>query len=133
MLKLGILVVTSWSSTAVINFLNAKSKYTTLTFSKSSSSSCPGTYSLFISSSLYAGKSSSLGTSILFVSESLSITSFPSASFASVISAKFVNFLPNSAVSFTLHAIFTSLYDNVVPSNAFIIFAPVDVSLAFDK
>ena len=50
----------------------------------------------------------------MFVSESLSITSFPSESLASVISAKFVNFLPNSAVSFTLHAIFTSLYDNVV-------------------
>ena len=53
-LNVGYLFVTSWSSTAVINFLKAKSKYTTLTFSKSSSSSCPGIYSvpLFISSSL---------------------------------------------------------------------------------
>jgi len=39
----GILLVISVLFTAVMNFLNDKSNFTSVTFSKSSSSSCPGT------------------------------------------------------------------------------------------
>ena len=116
-----------------MNFLKDKSNSCIITFSKSSSSSCPGTYSLLISLSLYVGNPSSLGTWTFPVSESLSITSFPSASLDSVISAKFVSFLPNSAVSFILQAIFTSLYDNVVPSNPFSKFFLEVFSFSLDK
>jgi len=95
-----------------INFLNAKSNSWIITFSKSSSSSCPGIYSLpeFISSSLYVGKSVSAGNvKFPFGTESLSVTAPPLLSVSCVIWAKFVIFFNGSVEFFTLHFTLTSL------------------------
>ena len=111
-----------------MNFLNAKSNFGfsfIITFSKSSSSSCPGTYFLLISLSLYVDGSS--GYFKLSDDESLSFsTTFPSSSLYCEISAIFVNFLLTATLLLTLHIIWTSVYDNFDPlpssffeSNAF--------------
>ena len=99
-----------WSLlTAMMNFLSAKSNSFIITFSKSSSSSCPSMYSP-VSSSLYVGLSSPSGSSNPPSGvESLSSVSSPFWSASSVICAKFVIFQSDLAVSFTLHAICTSL------------------------
>ena len=58
---------------------------------------------------------------------------FPSSSTSSVISAIFVNFISAFTPSFILHTIFTSLYDNVVPSKALSKLLPAVSSCSFDK
>ena len=71
-----------------MNFLKDKSNSCIITFSKSSSSSCPGMYVFpeFISSSLYVGNSVSPGNAKFpFGAESLSVAGFPLLSVSAVI------------------------------------------------
>ena len=69
----------------------------------------------------------------LFSSESLSFTFSPLPFVKSDISAMFVILVGIGFVDITLQAIFTSLYDSVVPSNAGILFSPATFSFALDK
>ena len=88
--------------TFVINLRKLKSNSSTTSFSKSSSSSCPGTYGLSISFCLYDGKSLSVGISAVFL-ESLSTTSGLFSPSYLVISAIFVINCFATAFGFTLH------------------------------
>ena len=107
----GALFVISFSFTPVMNFLNAKSNFLSINFSKSSSSCCPAMYvsPRSISVSLYSGNVSSVGNTTFDFCESLSIIAFPFLSVKSVISAIFVIFSYKLILSFTLHLILTSI------------------------
>ena len=111
-------VILSWPFSITIAFVtyfsNAKSKYSTFTCSTSWSSS-PSFHSS--------------GT------ESISSIGFPSLSESSEICAWFVIIYVFEFGSFTLNAIFMSLYEILAtfPSNAFNKFSPAVFSFSFDK